>query len=82
MDNRKFAGLLRRAARLAIEGQAVRAELTKAFTDRYGCTYSDVDCDSIIDVLDINGGKLSVAEADELMADRGAPLLRDSDHVA
>jgi hypothetical protein len=70
------AALLRRAARIAEQASKVQADLTEAFRDRYGVTYSDVDCDWLIDVLDYGGGKnLTVAECDRAMENCGAPRL-------
>lgn len=65
--------LLRRAATLAYQHSAVQHELTRAFNERYGCTYSDVDADQIIDVLDYHGGDLTVEQCDQIMAECGAP---------
>lgn len=65
--------LLRKAAKLAEESQIVHGELTNAFIERYGITYSDVDADSIIDTLDYFGGSLTVAECDDIMAATGHP---------
>jgi hypothetical protein len=74
-DNRAFAGLLRRATRMAAAAQDIQQELTAAFTERYGATYSDVDADQLIDVLDYGGGIApTVAEVDEIMAAAGYPL--------
>lgn len=67
--------LLRRAARSAARQMAIQQELTEAFRARYGTTYSDVDADAIIDVLDFGGGDLTVAECDAIMAECGAPRL-------
>jgi len=70
------ASLLRRAARASAQAMAVQHELTAAFRDRYGVTYSDVDCDALIDILDYAGGAgLTVAECDRLMAASGAPVI-------
>jgi phenylpyruvate tautomerase PptA (4-oxalocrotonate tautomerase family) len=69
-DAQRFEGLLRRAVRIAAEKSDVAAELTEAFTERYGKTYSDIDCDELIDVLDYgSGGKLTVKQVDKLMED-------------
>ena len=75
MNNRDFAGLLRRAQRIAKEASAVQAELTDAFEARYGVTYSEVNEDWIIDSLDYGGGAtLTVGTVDKLMAENGHPL--------
>lgn len=70
--------LLRRAARLAEQSSIVQGQLTDAFRQRYGVTYSDVDCDRLIDILDYHGAdNLTVRECDEAMAACGVfPLSR------
>jgi hypothetical protein len=70
-DNRKFAGLLRRAITAARAASEVQSEVTEAFLERYGRTHSDIDCDELIDTLDYGVGPsaLSVSEVDNLMAD-------------
>lgn len=65
--------LLKRAARLAFEHSAVQSDLTRAFNARYGCTYSDVDCDEIIDILDYHGGAITVEQCDDAMERCGFP---------
>jgi hypothetical protein len=75
-NNRKFAGLLTRAANAASKHAELSQEITKAFIMRYGCTHSDVDCDALIDPLDCGaGGVPTPAEADGLMLECGAPLI-------
>jgi hypothetical protein len=74
-DNRAFHGLIRRASTIAAANMAVQQELTAAFNHRYGTTYSDVDADQIIDVLDQGGGSLSGSECDEIMAGAGCPRI-------
>lgn len=60
--------LLDRAVRIASAAAIVQGELTAAFEERYGLTYSDVDCDALIDVLDYGGGaRLTVADCDREM---------------
>lgn len=66
--------LLLQAHRAAIRHGAMNAQLTKAFNARYGCTYSDVDCDTLIDSLDYGNGPLvTVADCDRDMANAGRP---------
>lgn len=67
--------LLQRAASLASQALKVQGELSEAFTERYGATYSDVDCDSLIDILDYGGGHVTLKIADEEMARCGKPPL-------
>ncbi|MCJ8336550.1 MAG: hypothetical protein MJH10_20355 [Epibacterium sp.] len=73
-DNRKFAGLLKRAVRIAVASHHIQSELTEAFEARYGCTYSDVDADQLIDMFDYGSSNRepSVAFVDKQMADNGA----------
>ncbi|UQS95242.1 hypothetical protein Pam5_26 [Pseudanabaena phage Pam5] len=60
--------LLDRAVRIAKAATVVQGELTAAFEERYGLTYSEVDCDALIDVLDYGGGaRLTVADCDREM---------------
>lgn len=65
--------MLTKAGRLAEEMQGVQQSLTEAFRHRYGVTYSDVDADEIIDVLDYQGGKLTVEDCDRIMTAAGYP---------
>lgn len=67
--------LLNRAAAAAKRHNDMSQEITAAFLERYGQTHSDVDADFIIDVLDCNGGAITVAECDREMANCGAPRL-------
>lgn len=66
--------LLRRAHKVAVKQSAISSELTAAFEERYGATYSDVDEDMIIDALDYGvGGPVTLAECDNLMTAAGYP---------
>ncbi len=67
--------LLQRAAAHAARGAVLQGQLTRAFNLRYGTTYSDVDCDELIDILDYEGGHLTLAIADRAMEASGAPVL-------
>lgn len=68
--------LLKRAHQAAIRHNTFNARLTKAFEQRYGCTYSDVDCNSIIDSLDYGNGPLvTVQFCDSAMAACGRNVL-------
>lgn len=72
-------GLLRRATRIAGQMSDIQGELTQAFEARYGTTYSAVDCDQLIEVLDYNGGiPPTVEDADRWMAECGAPPIKDT----
>lgn len=65
--------MLKRAARVAEEMTQIASSLSAAFIQRYGVTYSDVDADEIIDVLDYHGGHLTVADCDRIMTEAGHP---------
>lgn len=60
--------LLDRAVRIAKAAAKVQGELTEAFEQRYGLTYSDVDCDALIDIFEYGGGaRVTVADCDREM---------------
>ncbi|MBS3648798.1 hypothetical protein KEU06_09290 [Pseudaminobacter sp. 19-2017] len=65
--------LLNRAADLAELQSKVQSDLTEAFRERYGTTYSDVNADEIIDVLDYHGGHITLSDVDEIMTKAGYP---------
>lgn len=66
--------LLKRAHAAAVRHNALNAKLTSAFNERYGCTYSDVDADWIIDSLDYgSGSEVTVEQCDQIMTDAGRP---------
>lgn len=73
MTTKLTNSLLKKAARLSAEFQEIQSQLTDAFNERYGVTYSDVDADMIIDTLDYGGGDLTVADCDSIMAATGNP---------
>lgn len=68
--------LLNRAAQLAAKKSRIQRQLTEAFVERYGVTYSEIDNDSLIDTLDYHGGVISLAECDRLMTEAGHPPKR------
>lgn len=73
-DETLTADLLRRANAAAAKAHEYNRRLTAAFNARYGQTYSDCDCDPLIDVLDYGftgASDLTVAECDRLMAESG-----------
>ena len=71
--------LLKRAAAAASRQADLNRQLTEAFEERYGKTYSEVDADSIIDALDYGHGPITLAECDQHMAIAGAPALIGKD---
>lgn len=72
------AALLRRAVAVSKAASKVQRELTVAFEERYGRTYSDVDCDPLIDALDYGGGSgLTVEDCDRFMAEYDVYPLSD-----
>lgn len=77
MSERLTTALLRRAAKLAEQHKEMNHLIGALFEKRYGSTYSDVDCDPLIDTLDygLGGLDLTLAECDRLMAKEGYPKL-------
>ena len=73
--------LLRRAAAHSAKGMQIQLELTEAFTARYGITYSDAECEGLIDVLDFGGGTVDLATADAMMLQSGYPTLTSTGGV-
>lgn len=73
MSDGVFQSLLTRTAAAASNHRRLMEECGQAFIERYGVHYSECDADSIIEVLDLNGGKLTVAECDEEMTRVGYP---------
>ena len=66
--------MLTRATKLAAKSMEMQSALTDAFNERYGATYSDVDCDFLIEALDYGGGVgLTLEEVDRRMAECGHP---------
>lgn len=69
--------LLMRANELAHQTTLIQDELTQAFEERYGVTYSEVDADSLIDALDYgSGGRITLRECDKIMLEHGKPVLK------
>lgn len=80
LTKRQFQSLLKRAAKIAAVRADVQDQLSAAFNERYGATYSDVDADSLIDILDYHGGTVpTVDECDAIMENCGAPRLTAKD---
>jgi len=68
--------LLRRAARMARQASETQRQLTKAFMGRYGVTYSEVDCDALIDTLDYGQGVVpTLSDCDRYMENSGVKPL-------
>lgn len=69
--------LLSRAFKAAVKARELNAELTEAFNARYGCTYSDVSCDGLIDALDYGTARSypTIDVCDMLMAACDRPAL-------
>lgn len=66
--------LLKKASHHAAKSQSIRGQLDEAFNARYGATYSDADCDILIDTLDYLGGfNLTLKEVDAEMTRVGYP---------
>lgn len=65
----EFDKLLKRTARAAAKHFDLQQELNDEFIKRYGVTYSDVDADELIDILDMGGGTISEKFVDRVMKD-------------
>ncbi len=70
--------LLRKAASISEQHSVIQGKLTEAFEDRYGVTYSDIDCDQLIDILDYGGGHIDLKKCDEIMRNHGYPVNKGS----
>lgn len=76
MTNNDFTKLLTKAVKYAKEHFNLLSEVDEECKRRYGCSYSDIDCDMLIDILDINGAeKLTADEFHEMMLEAGATEL-------
>ncbi len=73
LSNKGFAGLLRRAETVGDKWHKIQSELTAAFEERYGVTYSEVDDDWLIDSFDYGGTGVTIEEVDQKMAENGYP---------
>jgi hypothetical protein len=71
----QFQQLISTTSRKSAEYQVASTRCSDAFVDRYGINYSDADADGIIDVLDYGGGRITVADCDEIMTSVGYPPL-------
>jgi hypothetical protein len=68
MQDSQFTKLLTQTARAASRHHDLIAKVDNECQRRYGCSYSDVDADGIIDMLDYSGGsEFSASEFDEEM---------------
>ena len=54
----------------------LQINIGQMFVERYGITYSDVDCERLIDTLDYWGGSITLEEADRYMTAEGYPPIR------
>ena len=68
--------VLQQLAKIAEKYNQLSIKVGEMFQERYGVTYSDVDCDEIIDILDYNGGSITLEEADRYMTAAGYPPIR------
>lgn len=73
MKDSDFTKLLTRCAQAARKHHALNLEVDQECKRRYGCSYSDIDADSLIDDLDMLGAeKLTASEFDQHMKNHGA----------
>lgn len=75
MSTKLTSKLLQDVADLTARKAKLQQKLTEAFEERYGVTYSAVDSDELIDVLDYHGGHINLKLADEAMFRAGYPAL-------
>ncbi|TFZ81299.1 hypothetical protein [Candidatus Macondimonas diazotrophica] len=76
MTDGQFQKLINKALKISDACRVIQAELSRAFEERYGATYSDIDADELIDAFDYLGlDNLSVAQVDEIMRKNGSPRL-------
>lgn len=59
--------IINRMAKIAFERVELSQQIDAICVERYGCTYSEIDCDGIIDVLDFGGGSMSEKQFDAYM---------------
>ncbi len=69
MSDKELQGIINRMVKIAHEHTQLSLRIDEICLARYGHTYSELDCDDIIDMLDYNGGKMTVAEFDASMRD-------------
>lgn len=55
MDNKKFTQLLAKTVRAAFKHQQLLQQVNEECVKRYGVGYGEIDCDTIIDVMDYGG---------------------------
>lgn len=73
MKDSEFTKLLTRCAKSAAKHFELMRQVNEECKSRYGCSYSDIDADSLIDTLDIAGcDTLTSDEFDAAMKFHGA----------
>lgn len=73
MKDADFTKLLTSCAKAAEKHRQLMASVAEECEQRYGCSYSDVDADTLIDILDLHGAdKLTATEFDQVMKSHGA----------
>lgn len=73
MKDPEFTRLLTSCAKAAEKHRHLMQLVADECDRRYGCSYSDVDADPLIDVLDLHGAdKLTATEFDNVMKTHGA----------
>lgn len=77
LTDKQFTKLLNHAVKISNQHHIIQRRLTDAFEARYGTTYSDVDCDVLIDTLDYGYNyPIDYQVVDYQMASCGANKLR------
>lgn len=73
MTNSEFSKLLTSTAKAALKHQILLSKVNSECRARYGTSYSDIDADCIIDILDLLGGNsFTEDEFNKAMEDAGA----------
>lgn len=68
-----FTKLLTSCAKAAEKHRQLMQQVSEECERRYGCNYSDIDADRLIDILGLHGAdKLTATEFDESMKLHGA----------
>lgn len=79
MRDSEFTKLLTRCSKAAAKHYELMDLVNAECQRRYGCSYSDIDADQLIDVLDIHGGENITAQYfDEQMTLSGAYRIQDN----
>lgn len=83
MKDPDFTRLLTKCAKAAQKHHELMQSVAEECEARYGCHYSDLDADSLIDVLDLHGGeKFTAAEFGDIMKSYGAQRIDNQKEIS